>query len=58
MGYTFVTVSELLSQGTPVVTDTCYDNRPGDTDRYDFLLGHKPKPDAVDHGWSADVLPF
>lgn len=37
-GYRFVTVSELLAAGKPVVTDTCYDSRPGDTDRYDFLF--------------------
>ncbi len=36
MGYTFVTVSELLARGTPVIAETCYDSRPGDTDRYDF----------------------
>jgi peptidoglycan/xylan/chitin deacetylase (PgdA/CDA1 family) len=41
-GFEFVTVSELLAAGTPVVTDTCYDSHPGDTDRYDFLLGRKP----------------
>lgn len=37
-GYEFVTVSELLAAGTPVVSATCYDSRPGDTDRYDNLL--------------------
>ena len=40
-GYRFVTVSELLAAGTPVVTETCYDARPGDTDRYD-TWGRKP----------------
>ena len=34
-GYQFVTVSELLSSGTPEIARTCYDSRPGDTDRYD-----------------------
>lgn len=34
-GYTPVTVSELLTAGTPEITPTCYDSRPGDTDRYD-----------------------
>jgi peptidoglycan/xylan/chitin deacetylase (PgdA/CDA1 family) len=40
-GYKFVTVSELLAAGKPVVTATCYDSRPGDTDRYDHPLGLK-----------------
>jgi hypothetical protein len=31
-------VSELLAAGRPVVASTCYDTRPGDTDRYDRLL--------------------
>lgn len=38
-GYSFVTVSELLAAGTPVIAQTCYDSRPGDTERYDRLLG-------------------
>jgi peptidoglycan-N-acetylglucosamine deacetylase len=37
-GYEFVTISELLAAGEPVITPTCYDVRPGDTDRYDFLF--------------------
>jgi peptidoglycan/xylan/chitin deacetylase (PgdA/CDA1 family) len=41
-GFRFVTISELLAAGKPVVAETCYNARPGDTDRYDFLLGHKP----------------
>lgn len=36
-GYLFVTVSELLAAGTPEIVPTCYDSRPGDTDRYDRL---------------------
>lgn len=36
-GYQFVTVSELLSAGKPVITTGCYDRKPGDTNRYDFL---------------------
>lgn len=35
MGFEFVTVSELMAAGEPVFTPTCYDSRPGDTDRYD-----------------------
>ena len=38
-GYEFVTVTELLAAGKPVITQTCYDSRPGDTDKYDRLLG-------------------
>ncbi|MGB4864394.1 MAG: polysaccharide deacetylase family protein [Hyphomicrobium sp.] len=38
LGYQFVTVSELLARGTPVIADGCYDTRPGDTDRYDFPI--------------------
>jgi peptidoglycan-N-acetylglucosamine deacetylase len=41
MGYEFVTVSELLAAGEPVIVDSCYDSRPGDTDKYDFLFGPK-----------------
>ena len=38
-GYQFVTVSELLAAGRPVIAATCYNNKPGDTDRYDHPLG-------------------
>lgn len=34
-GFTFVTVSQLLAAGTPVIAAKCYNLRPGDTDRYD-----------------------
>lgn len=37
-GYQFVTVSELLAAGTPVLASTCYDSKPGDTDKYDRLF--------------------
>lgn len=33
-GYRFVTVDELLAAGTPVAAETCYEERPGDNDRY------------------------
>lgn len=33
-GYRFVTVSQLLAAGTPEYADTCYDARPGDSERY------------------------
>lgn len=36
-GYKFVTVSELMKMGKPVITSECYDRKPGDTNRYDFL---------------------
>ena len=45
-GFDFVTVSELLAQGTPEISATCYDRRPGDTDRYDTFF--KPSPPNVD----------
>lgn len=34
-GYRFVTVSELLAAGRPVIADTCYSLKPGDTRVYD-----------------------
>ena len=40
-GFELATVSELLAAGKPVVTQTCYDSHPGDTDRYDRLVGGK-----------------
>lgn len=45
-GYTFVTVSELLAAGTPVVTETCYDDKPGDTDKYDALFAPRARMSA------------
>jgi peptidoglycan-N-acetylglucosamine deacetylase len=42
LGFKFVTVSELLAAGRPVVSETCYDSQPGDTDKYDTLFT-KPK---------------
>ncbi|NLH82832.1 MAG: polysaccharide deacetylase family protein [Phyllobacteriaceae bacterium] len=38
-GYRFVTVGDLLAKGKPVVTPTCYDAKPGDTDKYDHWTG-------------------
>lgn len=32
-GYEFATVSELLAAGEPLMSPTCYDSRPGDTDQ-------------------------
>ncbi len=41
-GFEFVTVSELLAAGKPVVVPTCYDARPGDTDKYDVFFAPRP----------------
>jgi hypothetical protein len=54
-GYQFVTVSELLAAGQPVVVDSCYDSKPGDTDKYDMFfkprqVSSSPKP--VTGGWA------
>ena len=48
-GYKFVTVSELLSMGKPVIAQTCFDSRPGDTNRYDFVGAFRNRitPSAV-----------
>lgn len=37
--YRFVTVSELTASGTPVMTEQCYEVKPGDNLRYDKLFG-------------------
>ena len=44
MGYRFVSVGELLAAGQPVIVDTCYDARPGDTDRYDRPFTRTSEP--------------
>lgn len=41
-GFQFVTVSELLTAGTPVAGPQCYENSPGDNRRYD-RIGSRPK---------------
>jgi peptidoglycan/xylan/chitin deacetylase (PgdA/CDA1 family) len=43
-GFEFVTVSELLAAGEPVVTPDCYDSRPGDTNRYDNFARRPRSP--------------
>lgn len=45
-GYEFATVSELLAAGEPVMSDTCYDLKPGDTDQ-----PRPPRPPAIS-SWS------
>jgi peptidoglycan/xylan/chitin deacetylase (PgdA/CDA1 family) len=39
-GYTFVTVSELLTYGQAATSSDCYELRPGDNKRYDKLFGN------------------
>jgi peptidoglycan/xylan/chitin deacetylase (PgdA/CDA1 family) len=61
-GYSFVTVSELLAAGTPEIVTTCYNLRPGDTDRYDDLataFRRKPPkaPGAGAANWSTTIKP-
>jgi peptidoglycan-N-acetylglucosamine deacetylase len=59
MGYQFVTVSELLARGKPVIAQSCYDSRPGDTDRYDFPGGlHGKGNTAVAGAKGNDLLPW
>ena len=58
-GFEFVTVSELIGAGRPVVVQSCYDSRPGDTDRYDRLMPvvsqrSRAQPAA---GWQTRVTP-
>ena len=48
-GYEFATVSELLAAGEPLISATCYDARPGDTDRWPF---RHPAPVAAPSGFS------
>jgi peptidoglycan-N-acetylglucosamine deacetylase len=43
-GFKFVTVSELLAAGRPVIAPICYNTKVGDTDRYDNPLGLSSKP--------------
>jgi peptidoglycan-N-acetylglucosamine deacetylase len=46
-GFQFVTVSELLAAGRPVTADSCYDSKPGDTDKYDIFFKPKVVPGVV-----------
>ena len=34
--------------GTPEIADTCYDHKPGDTDRYDVFFKPRAKPEPAD----------
>ena len=56
MGYTFVTVSELLTAGRPDVVDSCYDAKPGDTDKYDRLpFARKPVAGTTRESWRTAI---
>jgi peptidoglycan/xylan/chitin deacetylase (PgdA/CDA1 family) len=46
-GYSFVTVSELLKAGKPVITASCYLNRPGDNTRIARAAKRDGAPDAL-----------
>ncbi|MCE1236802.1 MAG: polysaccharide deacetylase family protein [Hyphomicrobiales bacterium] len=49
-GYRFVTVGDLLAKGRPVISPTCFDAKPGDTDKYDHWTGpggHRPSKTAL-----------
>lgn len=55
-GFRFVTVSELLRAGRPVIEQRCYDARPGDTDRYDNLLAaRRPATSEPSHAAPAAI---
>ena len=57
-GFEFVTVSELLAAGKPVIAETCYDNKPGDTDRYDTLHALLGRPKAPAGQTASFELPW
>ena len=61
-GYEFVTVGELLAAGRPVIATSCYDSKPGDTDRYDHPLGLLARTRGAHAGGNSDtageVLPW
>jgi len=46
-GYSFVTVSELIAAGKPVIAQSCYQNRPGDTTRIAHSSAHKGSHDLL-----------
>jgi peptidoglycan-N-acetylglucosamine deacetylase len=61
-GFQFVTLSELLAAGRPIIAPTCYDVHPGDTDKYDLLFARQPaKTPAIEvtspHARAAPTLP-
>src|SRR5262249_13605701 len=56
-GYEFATVSELLAAGEPVVSATCYDSRPGDTDRPRHPLPVATRPFGFGWLWHGVTSP-
>jgi peptidoglycan/xylan/chitin deacetylase (PgdA/CDA1 family) len=57
-GYKFVTVSELMTMGKPVIASECYDRKPGDTNRYDFLAAlQHPLNSTVKNGAKIALVP-
>ncbi|MEW5963837.1 MAG: polysaccharide deacetylase family protein, partial [Pseudomonadota bacterium] len=56
-GYELVTVSELIAAGKPVIANTCYDSRPGDTDRYDRLFPSIAARPPSPKGWRTEIKP-
>jgi peptidoglycan/xylan/chitin deacetylase (PgdA/CDA1 family) len=44
-GYSFVTVSELIAAGKPIIAANCYLNRPGDAVRHVARLHKRPSDD-------------
>ena len=50
-GYELTTVSELLAAGEPVMTATCYDSRPGDTDHWPLRRLAPVAGGAFGFGW-------
>jgi len=57
LGYRFATVGELMEMGEPELADTCYDARPGDTDRYDTLFPVRPARSSVPKATRDDWQP-
>ena len=54
-GYEFVTVTELLNAGTPVISKLCYNERIGDTNHFHKRKKRKKKTKlkkaSISHGW-------
>jgi peptidoglycan-N-acetylglucosamine deacetylase len=46
-GYNFVTVSELITAGKPVIAQSCYENRPGDSTRVARSMPRKGSHDLI-----------
>jgi peptidoglycan/xylan/chitin deacetylase (PgdA/CDA1 family) len=46
-GYSFVTVSELIAAGKPVIAQSCYENRPGDATRVVHSVVRKGSHDLM-----------